>query len=201
MAPEPTLFDLSTAAAALALAAALGSVPTGKVGRWVGGSGAHVGPLTLLYAGHRGAAVLVAVADMSKILAGAALALALTHRPSVMALAVVMALVGHIWSPVRKRTASTAATSLGAVLALSPWAGVLTVAVWWALFWKVRRPHTTHVAALAVALPLVYLTTADPLRLAAATAVLVLVALALPRAQRATLFSRKEAPWPTPPMR
>jgi glycerol-3-phosphate acyltransferase PlsY len=201
MSAETTLFDLSTAAAALGLAVGVGSLPTGALGRLAGLGSTHAGALAVFYAGHRGAALLMAVADMSKILAAAAVALGLTHRPSVMALAVLAAVAGHIWSPVRKRRAATVAAPLGGVFALSPWAGVFAIVLWGGLFWKIRRPATTHIAALAVAVPLVYLTTADPLRTGAAFGLLALVFLALARPDRATLFSRKEAPWPTPPMR
>ncbi|WP_270889499.1 glycerol-3-phosphate acyltransferase [Pedococcus sp. 5OH_020] len=61
--------------------------------------------------------------------------------------------LGHIWSPFLKgQGGKGVATSLGAILAVEPWFGVLTVVVFGVLVWRVRWVAGASVSACLVLL-------------------------------------------------
>jgi acyl phosphate:glycerol-3-phosphate acyltransferase len=161
---------------------ALGSFPTGViVARLRGvdlrkvGSG-NIGATNVGRALGKGWAIFVLVVDALKGYAPVALATGLTSPP-VVAVVATAAVLGHMFSVFLKgRGGKGVATSLGAALALSPWAALLSAAVY-ALVFAISRISSLGSLCGVLAFPLALLLLGDrePAHLAFAGVMAVLV--------------------------
>lgn len=115
----------------------MGSIPFGVVftkSRGINlrevGSG-NIGATNVLRAAGRGAATLTLIGDLLKGTAAVAIGRALDVGPLYEGLMGLAAVVGHDFSPFQGfRGGKGVATSLGAVLIYTPWAGILSILLW-----------------------------------------------------------------------
>jgi glycerol-3-phosphate acyltransferase PlsY len=136
----------------------LGSVPFGVLmARAFGlpdprgiGSG-NIGATNLLRTGRKDVAAITLLLDAAKGAAAVWIALLFFHATPLMAtVAVMMATLGHIYSPWLKfRGGKGVATTLGGVLILSPAIGGLFILLWLLVFAASRISSLSSLAALA----------------------------------------------------
>jgi len=134
------------------------------------------GATNVLRVAGRDAALLTLVGDMLKGIVAVVVARALGMDPLVWALAGAGAFIGHIY-PVffAFRGGKGVATALGALLAATPMAGVLTAATWLVVFGVTRVSALGALSAFALAPVFVAVLTGAPARVGVTLAVAALL--------------------------
>lgn len=134
----------------------MGSIPFGIVlARLFGlpdprtmGSG-NIGATNMLRTGNKKVALLTLLLDAGKGVAAVLLAMQLSGLPSLHAFALLLAAVGHMYSPWLRFTGGKGvATILGGLFALSPWLGLAFAAVWLSVFLVTRYVSLASIVAL-----------------------------------------------------
>lgn len=182
----------------LPLSYLLGSIPTGYlVARLRGidirrhGSG-NIGSTNVLRTLGRGAAGVTLLGDVAKGWAGVWLGRAVGPDPLWPALAAVLVVVGHCWSPfLGFRGGKGVATGFGAALGLAPWATLPAALVWGVLLLSWRYVSLASLSA-AVCLPLGVLLLGYPLPAVGAGGAIALLVIARHRENIGRLLAGTE---------
>lgn len=182
----------------LPLSYLLGSVPTGYlVARLRGidirrhGSG-NIGSTNVLRTLGRGAAAVTLLGDVAKGWAGVWLGWSVGPDPLWSALAAVLVVVGHCWSPfLGFRGGKGVATGFGAALGLAPWATLPAALVWGVLLLSWRYVSLASLSA-AVCLPLGVLLLGYPLPAVGAGGAIALLVIARHRENIGRLLAGTE---------
>lgn len=182
----------------LPLSYLLGSIPTGYlVARLRGidirrrGSG-NIGSTNVLRTLGRGAAGVTLLGDVAKGWAGVWLGWSVGPDPLWPALAAVLVVVGHCWSPfLGFRGGKGVATGFGAALGLAPWATLPAALVWGVLLLSWRYVSLASLSA-AVCLPLGVLLLGYPLPAVGAGGAIALLVIARHRENIGRLLAGTE---------
>lgn len=140
------------------------------------GGSRNPGATNVLRVAGKDAAALTLGGDLLKGVAAVLVARAMSPVPEVWALAGATAFLGHLY-PVffGFRGGKGVATALGALLAATPWAGLLAVATWLVIVGATRISALGALVAFALAPAFVAVTTRDPALVGIAAAVSVLL--------------------------